>query len=147
MSGGAGNREKLTVKPVPCATCPYRKGVPSGIWSEEDYEKLRAYDGSMTEQYVHGATGVFQCHQSDGRLCGGWVGCHDMFDTFAARIHAGKLDDSVWIYVSPVPLYGSGAEAADHGELDIEHPSREAMDAISKIVRVRDARGNPVNWG
>jgi hypothetical protein len=137
--------EKLTVKPSPCASCPYRKGVPSGLWAESEYELLRQYDGSHVEQYLARATGLFMCHQGDEHLCAGWAGCHDMRDTLAARMHADELDDSVWEYKSPVPLFASGAEAADHGECDIECPSEEAEKAIEKIIRVRAARGRPVS--
>lgn len=41
-----------TVKaaPKPCASCPYRRDVPEGVWHPEEYSKLRAYDGSTGEQ-------------------------------------------------------------------------------------------------
>lgn len=84
------------------------------------------------------------CHQADGNLCAGWAGCHGMRDLFAARLHSEKLHESVWDYKSPVPLFGSGAEAAEHGETDIDWPSPEAEAAVDKITRVRDARGDPV---
>jgi hypothetical protein len=135
--------EKLTVRPRPCATCPYRRDVPSGVWEAEEYEKLRGYDGQIIEQAAAGARGVFMCHQGDGKLCAGWCGCHDMYNTLAARTHAGSLDDSVWTYESPVPLFASGSEAADHGEAEIEEPGAKARDAMEKITKVRKARDKP----
>jgi hypothetical protein len=30
--------------PKPCESCPYRKDVPSGVWSEGEYRKLPQYD-------------------------------------------------------------------------------------------------------
>jgi hypothetical protein len=138
--------EKLTARPSPCASCPYRCDVPSGIWAKKEYEKLRSYDGEITDQAVAGAHGLFFCHQSDGKLCAGWAGCHDMHDTFAARLHASQLDGSVWDYESPVPLFASGNEAADHGEREIESPPDAARSAIRKITKVRDLRGNPVQY-
>jgi hypothetical protein len=115
------------------------------VWAQSEYEKLRGYDGSIVEQAQAGAMGVFLCHQADGKLCSGWAGCHDMHDTLAARLHAGELDESVWEYESPVPLFGSGAEAADHGERDIPDPSVAARDKIRKLVKVREVRGQPVS--
>jgi hypothetical protein len=136
--------KKLTVRDRPCATCPYRRDVPSGIWAKTEYEKLRDYDGSVPEQAIAGAGGVFLCHQADGKICAGWAGCHDMHDTFAARLHAGELDESVWDYESPVPLFASGSEAADHGEIEIEDPPVRARSAIRKITKLRDLRSKPV---
>lgn len=136
--------EKLIMRQTPCASCPYRRDVPSGVWSAHEYEKLRAYDGSVTEQAIAGAGGLFMCHQGDGKLCAGWVGCHDMHDTFAARLHAGKLDESVWEYESPVPLFASGNEAADHGEAEIENPSLRARSVIGKVTKLRSLREKPV---
>lgn len=139
--------ELLTVRPNgPCRTCPYRRDVASGVWAAEEYEKLRAYDGSIAEQAASGATGVFLCHQVDGNICAGWAGCHDMHGTLAARMHARLLDPSVWDYESPVPLFVSGAEAAGHGEREIEAPGETAVSAIRKIIRVRRARGKDVNF-
>jgi hypothetical protein len=67
-----------------------------------------------------------------------------MHGTFAARLHAGELDESVWGYESPVPLFASGNEAADHGEAEIENPSVRARSAIRKITKLRELRGRPV---
>lgn len=134
----------ITVRKTPCASCPYRRDVPSGIWDESEYAKLAAYDGEIIDQMRAGATGVFMCHQVDGRLCAGWAGCHDLTQTLAARLHAAELDPSVFDYASPVPLFGSGAEAAAHGLRDIERPGADARAAIGKITRVRAARGRPV---
>jgi hypothetical protein len=118
--------------------------VPSGVWTEEEYEKLRKYDGDIFDQAVAGAHGLFSCHQADGKLCAGWAGCHDMHNMFATRLHAGQLDESVWDYTSPVPLFASGNEAADHGETEIENPSVAARSVIRKITKLRGLRGKPV---
>jgi hypothetical protein len=35
---------------------------------------------------------------------------------------------------SNIPLFQSGNEAADHGQADIEHPSDEAKQAVSRLM-------------
>jgi hypothetical protein len=42
--------EALTCAARPCASCPYRKDVPSGIWAAHEYTKLLAYDGDILDQ-------------------------------------------------------------------------------------------------
>lgn len=46
-------------------------------------------------------------------------------------------------YTTTVPLFDSGAEAAEHGMRDIEEPSEEASRVIEKIVN----RRSDVNYG
>lgn len=135
---------ELTVRPTPCVTCPYRRDVPSGVWARQEYDALRDYDGTVTEQAMAGATGVFMCHQGDAQVCGGWAGCHDMNENLALRLPLAKVDVAILSYASPVPLFASGAEAADHGQRDLDNPGPAARAAIGKIARVRAARGKPV---
>ncbi|MFJ6140117.1 hypothetical protein [Kitasatospora sp. NPDC092286] len=40
-------------------------------------------------------------------------------------------------YVSPVPLFSSGSEAAAHGQADIDRPGPEADRLVDKIIRTR----------
>lgn len=40
-------------------------------------------------------------------------------------------------YVSPVPLFASGAEAARHGLADVGQPGPSARRAIDKLLRRR----------
>jgi hypothetical protein len=124
-----------TPSKVPCGTCPYRRDVPSGIWDANEYAKLPRYDGSTMEQLAKGALGLFFCHQNDGHLCAGWVGCHDMDEAVAVRIN--PVAPETFTYRSPVPLFASGAAAAAHGLADIEAPSAAACAAISKLERKR----------
>jgi hypothetical protein len=44
---------------------------------------------------------------------------------------------AVVTYESPVPLFASGREAADHGLADIDHPGERAKRLIAKISRTR----------
>lgn len=125
--------------PRPCESCPYGKGVPSGVWSLEEYKKLRDYDADTSSQPF----AVFQCHQNNlgdnrSRMCAGWVGCHGD-QLLALRLHvASGGDPSVLDYETSVPLFSSGAEAADHGEREINSPSPLAIRMIKKIARIRD---------
>ncbi|MEU2955934.1 DUF6283 family protein [Streptomyces xanthochromogenes] len=132
----------------PCESCPYRPDVPSGVWAHHEYEKLRRYDAATGEQ----PTGLFQCHQTDAestdrRLCAGWVGSHDATHLLALRIGilTGTIDDATYQaaleYVSPIPLFATGNEAADHGQARLTEPSTAADRLITKISRTRSDLG------
>jgi len=128
--------EKLTCAARPCASCPYRKDAPSGLWVEAEYDKLPAYDGEIVEQLMQGAIGVFLCHQRDGHLCAGWVAAHGPHDLLALRLAAGKqeVDPSVFDYETDVPVFSSGAEARAYGIADIEAPGLKARRLIGKLL-------------
>jgi hypothetical protein len=128
----------LTVRPRPCSCCPYRRDVPSGIWAAEEYDALVRYDAPIDQQ----PASLFLCHQRDDHLCAGWAGCHDMWDTLAARIAAvqDRIDPAVFDYVSPVPLFGSGTEAAEHGKRDIAAPGPDAQRTMDQLHRLRARR-------
>jgi Family of unknown function (DUF6283) len=123
-------------RPRPCATCPYRRDVPPGIWAPEEYERLPRYDGEPGDQ----SPASFGCHQADGRVCSGWLGHRDPWDLLAVRIGVlgGFLDPSCLSYETTVPLFPSGAEAAAHGLSGVEDPPPEAQAAMRKIL---DRRG------
>ncbi|MEU5306978.1 DUF6283 family protein [Streptomyces noursei] len=129
----------------PCESCPYRRDVPAGIWAREEYAKLRRYDAETPDQ----PTGLFQCHQADAdsalrRVCAGWAGCHAGEELLALRLAVlgGRIDATTYRavveYVSPVPLFASGSDAAAHGEADIDAPAEEARRLINKITRTRN---------
>jgi len=123
--------------PAPCVSCPYRRDVPSGIWDPEEYEKLPHYDGETHEQ----PHGVFLCHQQDGRVCAGWASCHAMDESLALRLaaSAGLIDedefDATIDYETDVPLFDSGAEAAEHGLAEVERPGERAVKLVTKLAR------------
>jgi hypothetical protein len=121
----------------PCASCPYRKEVPSGVWDVSEYAKLPEYDGDTAYQ----SPASFYCHQQDGSVCAGWLGHRDPYDLLAVRlgVRSGLLDESCFDYTTDVPLFASGAEAAAHGLRDIEHPSKKAEETMRKIERKHDA--------
>lgn len=128
--------------PRPCASCPYRVDVPAGVWHDSEYAKLREYDADTASQ----PTALFLCHQRaetdpSRRLCAGWVGCHgeELLAVRMAVLVGEIVDDDVAAtldYTSPVPLFSSGADAADHGVS--AEPGPEARAVQAKISRVRD---------
>lgn len=126
--------------PHPCGSCPYRRDVPGGVWDEEEYAKLPTYDGQTFEQ----DPSVFTCHQQDGRLCAGWVGCHDMSESIGLRVGVvlGAITedvlDVVLDYETTTPLFSSGAEAAAHGRAELEAPGAKARRTIDKLERRRE---------
>lgn len=120
---------------VPCGSCPYRKDVPAGVWAEDEYDKLKTFDGEPFEQIVKGGLALFMCHQQDGHLCSGWVGCHNKMESMALRFHAAEITDETWTYESPIPLFASGTEAAEHGMSGVEDPDDRACALIDKLGR------------
>lgn len=125
--------------PRPCESCPYRRNVPSGIWAAEEYLLLPRYDATTPYQ----PHGIFLCHQNNGRMCAGWVGCHDMDESLGLRIavRMGIIAERTYrralAYVSPVALFRTGAEACRHGLKDLENPGPRAVRLIAKITARR----------
>jgi hypothetical protein len=126
---------------TPCATCPYRKNVASGIWHEDEYDKLPTYDGDIPEQVMQGGMAAFHCHTEPDNLCAGWVGHREHpTDLLAVRLglSSGSMDPSVAEYITEVPLFSSGTEAAEHGKREILSPSVRAQSNINKILKQRE---------
>lgn len=124
-----------TPRKNPCASCPYRTGVPSGVWHPEEYAKLPEYDGETFEQSPQ----VFKCHQGDGQVCSGWLAHREPYELLAVRLGvlSGTLAPECLDYETDVPLFPSGAAAAAHGMRDIENPGIEAEIVMKKISRKR----------
>jgi hypothetical protein len=131
--------EPAKPRPRPCASCPYRCDVPSGVWQASEYRLLERYDGPTGEQPAN----PFFCHQGDNHLCSGWVGHKEPYDLLAVRlgISFGAVDPSTLDYTTDVPLFESGRDAAEHGMEDIDWPGPEAQAMIEKIKRVRSLPG------
>jgi hypothetical protein len=123
--------------PRPCISCPYRRDVPSGVWAPEEYAKLPEFDRDTAYQ----PPSAFYCHQQDGRLCAGWVAVHSMEDSFGLRLlcSMGKLTpeqaDAIIDYSTDVPLFESGAAAAEHGMREVETPSADAIRLVERLSR------------
>lgn len=117
------------VRPKPCAACPYRCDVPSGVWAHEEYEKLRDYDAPTMHQPLAG----FACHSTPEMYCNGWAIVHTSRghenDLLALRFAPCEVPAPV------VALFDSGSAAADHGQAEIDAPSTEAQDKIAVLER------------
>jgi Family of unknown function (DUF6283) len=121
------------VRAKPCSSCPYRRDVPSGVWDYDEYEKLRPYDAETPQQPFNG----FSCHATPEYYCNGWALCHTSrghtYDLIALRFDpetaGGELPEP------HVPLFGSAAEAADHGQRECAAPGDGAVAAIEKLTR------------
>lgn len=138
---------KAVPRDRPCPTCPYRRGVPSGIWAAEEYDALAKYDGTTGDQAQAGAYAVLFCHQLTGHVCAGWAGCHDMDENLAIRLAHRTVDvGALRGYTCPVPLFSSGAEAAEHGKRDIENPPPAALRARDKVIASRARHGHPARF-
>ena len=127
-----------TVRPRPCPSCPYRRDVPSGIWAAEEYAKLPLYDQPTWAQ----PTRMFACHSAPAKVCAGWAGCHDMGESLAARLAVSRREISpdIFGYTTAVPLFGSGAEAAEHGMRDLGTPGPEAQRKAAGLLRMLAGR-------
>ena len=123
----------LTCAKRPCASCPYRKDAPSGLWSKHEYDKLPPYDGDIPDQLENGAFGTFLCHQKDGHLCAGWVAGHGPRNLLALRLDH-KIDPSVFDYKTDIPVFKSGKAARKHGLRDLEKPGTKAQRLVLKYV-------------
>lgn len=103
----------------------------------QEYAKLPLYDGE-TFQQPHLP---FMCHQADGRICAGWAGCRDTNHLLALRFVEvnGSMDpdelEATLDYVSPVPLWSSGREAALHGLARIGDPDERARKLMAQLQR------------
>jgi hypothetical protein len=130
------------VRKEPCSTCPYRKDVPSGVWSFDTYEILRPYDEPTFAQPFK----PFGCHTTPDFYCHGWAVVHtsrgNEFDLVSLRMARLGYPD---IPEPAVPLFASGNEAADHGQRDLDNPSAESRAAVDKLLRKYDRirEGNP----
>jgi hypothetical protein len=126
-------KNTLTCAKRPCASCPYRKDAPSGLWDAHEYDKLPAYDGDILDQMFAGATAVFGCHQRDGHLCAGWVAAHGPENLLALRLRGDEVPQETWEYETDVPVFRSGSEAGRHGMKDLHKPGLKAQRLMVKL--------------
>lgn len=128
----------IPINRAPCVSCPYRKDVPSGIWSSEEYDKIVPYDNETWLQPQR----VFMCHQADGCLCRGWLDVHGS-ELLGMRLACakGEVDPGAVTKAlgegPAVPVFESAAAAAKHGRRAIKRPGRKARDMMNKIEKKR----------
>lgn len=122
----------LPPAPRPCESCPYRTDVPSGVWSEEEYDKLIEFDRNQW-------AGVFQCHQTDrdsdkARMCAGWTYVHGPRSIWLRMaVSNGTYPREIFAYETDVELFEDGLEAAEWGMEEIDDPGPQARRMIEKI--------------
>lgn len=133
-------KAKVTAPARPCASCPYRTDVPSGIWAKHEYDKLPAYDGDIPDQLMNGGLAIFMCHQRDGNLCAGWLACHGPDHLLALRFEQRNIDPAVFDYVTDVPVFKSGAEARAHGLRQMQRPGKKAKRLQQALVKKGKAK-------
>ena len=83
---------------------------------------------------------MFRCHSRQEQICAGWAGCHDMNESLALRMSRRDIDPAIMDYVSPVPLFASGADAAEHGKRDLAEPGADAAQKIAQLLQVRASK-------
>lgn len=118
------------VRSQPCSSCPYRRDCPSGVWAEDEYEKLRRYDEPTWAQ----PTAAFGCHATPEHPCHGWAVVHGD-DLLALRLLAAKQGEGIVIPEPGAELFGSGNEAADYGMEMIDDPDADAVEVQERLLR------------
>jgi hypothetical protein len=135
----------LKVRSESCTACPYRRDVPSGVWSAVEYDKLADYDKPTAEQPMQ----YFGCHATPEFICHGWAVVHGRQDheheLVSLRLAAslGVYDMDTEIPAEGVPLFSSGTEAAEHGKRDILNPSPEAKEVSARLA----SKYKRLEWG
>ena len=124
---------ELIVKKEPCLTCPYRLDVPSGVWSFEEYEKLRLFDEGSEMPCLS----TFLCHQSTvaGQqiACKGWLMVHRDSVAVCLACLTGQVDAETCFEEPEAELHESGNAAADFGQRDLKRPKKKALKVIDKL--------------
>lgn len=119
--------------PNPCPTCPYRRDVPSGVWAEQEYVRLKEFDDQRK-------ISAFLCHnggsdpKTNRTLCRGWVEVHNQ--NWGVRLALCQVEwNDANSKPTKVPLYKSGAQAMKAGLRKLNQPSREARAICDKLAR------------
>lgn len=131
----SATKEKLACAANPCASCPYAKTTPPGVWDASEYRKLPAWDEPMNYP------GLFLCHHSNlgGResVCRGWLEVHS--NNIGVRLAMAMRIDLKHREPTKVPLYASGAAACRAGLRGVRKPSPKAKAICQKLTRARIA--------
>lgn len=124
----------LLCPPAPCATCPYRRDTPPGIWHPEEYQKLVGYDRGLTIP----ALAAFHCHQEmvTGKptVCRGWLAVHGDSPAVRIAVIRGEIPAEEVDREITVPLYSSGKEACAAGLKGVRRPGKKAREAVENLM-------------
>lgn len=127
--------ERVAVRSQSCSACPYRRDVPSGVWAEQEYEKLVEYDRPTGDQPL----GAFRCHATPESYCHGWVNVHSNrgheHELLALRLTGDVPDPDDRAMTKDPALFDSGTEAAEHGKRELDDPSDEAIETAARLQR------------
>jgi hypothetical protein len=125
--------EPLGCAAEPCNSCPYRKDVPSGVWSPEEYQKLPTYDENVPEP----AFAAFLCHQTNlaGKqtACRGWLSVHKNSIAVRLAVLTGQVTVKQVLAKVRAKLYRTGAAACRAGMKHVKHPTIQARLLIMKL--------------
>ena len=119
--------------PEPCASCPYRQDVPSGVWHPSEYAKLPQYDDNE-------AFGIFLCHNTQDTVCRGWLNVHAESVAVRLAVATGKISRDAPYMPTVAKLFSSGREAAAHGLRNIKAPDAKAKRTIAKVSKTLQRR-------
>jgi hypothetical protein len=101
------------------------------VWASHEYDKLVEYDEPTGNQPL----ATFACHATPDHHCHGWAVVHTSrgheYDLLALRVYP----PSTPVPAAGVPLFDSGAEAAAHGQRDVDTPAPEAQAAAQRLLR------------
>lgn len=139
----AEKNDEMTINRSPCASCPYRCDVPSGVWDASEYEKIKPFDAQFPVQPM----AWFLCHYSTGALCRGWLDCHgDSLLIVRLGIARGdKFSEALLRALDEKPavaVFRSAAAAARHGRRDISNPGKRAVVFMDRILKTRGRKSD-----
>lgn len=132
-----------------CASCPYLRSHPSGVWSAAEYEKLRSYDtghpvnlpmpDGSTREVAMPEIATFWCHQTNASgkptACRGWLSTHRDHAAVNLAMHLGAIrPEDVPTEDESATYFASGTEACENGLRDVEAPSREACEMARRLT-------------
>ena len=115
----------------PCPSCPYRKDVPSGVWSKEEYDKLPDYDKPTFAQPF----APFGCHAEPHNFCFGWLACHMNRGQDKELLALRLLRTDIEIPTRQPGLFRSGRAAQRHGLKDLKRPGPASKAMASKLLK------------
>lgn len=129
--------KKLRVPKQACSTCPYRRDTPPGIWSADEYEKLRVFDEAPPP--VPEGLAVFHCHQQNATrvetVCRGWLSVHRRSVAVRLAVAYGLIEPGEVPREAEDLYYASSNAAAEAGLVGVDDPGPEARALIQRLLQ------------